>query len=159
MCIYRDDTHAPVGTAASAAPPPRALTPQAYDRDLLARLESSLHDEFRRARTHRFRSGDDLVLSALYAYMLLEAPEERGRHEAQVLPKLSPQYYMLELENKWLWMMRSYADILRKRPKFFCLNDILGNAVHHPALLAERVFLHLYFNKSVPVERAYRRTE
>jgi hypothetical protein len=145
-----------VGTAASAAPPPRALTPQAYDRDLLARLESSLHDEFRRTRTHRFRSGDDLVLSALYAYMLLEAPEERGRHEAQVLPKLSPQYYMLELENKWLWMMRSYADILRKRPKFFCLNDILGDAAHHPAILAERAFLRLYFNKRVPVERPFR---
>jgi hypothetical protein len=134
-----------------------AHTPQAYDRDLLAHLESSLHDEFRRTATHRFRSGDDLVLSALYAYTLLEAPAERGRHEAQVLPKLSHQYYMLELETKLLWMMRAYADILRKRPTFFCLNDILGEVpAHHPVLLALLAFLHLYFRKSVPVERAFR---
>ena len=107
--------------------PVPAHTPQPYDRDLLARLETLLADEFRRTAMHRFRAGNDLVLSALYSYTLLEAPEEQGRHKAHVLPKLSPQYYMLELENKWLWMMRSYAHILRKRPTFFCLNDILGD--------------------------------
>ena len=130
-------------------PAPRLLpahTPQPYDCDLLARLETLLPDEFRRTARHRFRAGDDLVLNALYSYTLLEAPEERGRHEAQVLPKLSPQYYMLELENKWLWMLRSYAHILRKRPTFFCLNDILGDVpAHHPQLLAERAFLRLYY--------------
>jgi hypothetical protein len=140
-------------------PAPRFLpahTPQPYDRDLLARLETLLVDEFRRTARHRFRAGDDLVLNALYSYTLLEAPEERGRHKAQVLPKLSPQYYMLELENKWLWMMRSYAHILRKRPTFFCLNDILGDvSARHQLFLAERAFLRLYFPKSVPVERAF----
>lgn len=135
-----------------------AHAPQPYDRDLLARLETLLVDEFRRTAMHRFRSGDDLVLSALYAHTLLEAPAERGRHEAQVLPRRSHQYYMLELENKWLWMTRSYASILRKRPTFFCLNDILGDAAHRAARLAERAFLRLYFNKSVPLERAYRGT-
>jgi hypothetical protein len=135
-----------------------AHSPQAYDRDLLARLETLLVDEFRRTAVHRFRARDDLVLSALHSHTLLEAPDQRGRHEAQILPRRSPQYYMLELENKWLWMMRSYADILRKRPKFFCLNDILGDVPgHHPLLLAERAFLRLYFCKSVPVERVVRR--
>jgi hypothetical protein len=129
-----------------------AHTPQPYDRDLLARLETLLVDEFRRTAMHRFRAGDDLVLNALYSYTLLEAPEERGWHEARVLPKFSPQYYMLELENKPLWMMRSYADILRKRPTFFCLNDILGDVpAHHPQLLGLRAFLYLYFSKNVPV--------
>jgi hypothetical protein len=140
-------------------PAPRLLpahTPQPYDRDLLARLETLLVDEFRRTARHRFRARNDLVLSALYSYTLLEAPEERGRHKAQVLPKLSPQYYMLELENKWLWMMRSYAHILRKRPTFFCLNDILGDvSPRHPLFFAEGAFLRLYFPKSVPVERAF----
>lgn len=134
-----------------------AHAPQAYDRDLLAHLETSLHDEFRRTAMHRFRARDDLVLGALYAHTLLETPQEQGQHEAQLLPKLSPQYYMLELENKPLWMMRSYADILRKRPKFFCLNDTLEDVpAHHPQLLILRAFLHLYFRKSVPVERAFR---
>ena len=137
-----------------------AHTPQAYDRHLLAHLETSLHDEFRRTATHRFRSGDDLVLSVLYDYTLHEAPKEQGRHEVQVLPKRSHQYYMLELENKLLWMMRAYADILRKRPTFFCINDILGEVpAHHPVLLALLAFLHLYFRKSVPVERALRELE
>jgi hypothetical protein len=131
-----------------------AHVPQAYDRDLLAYLERSLHEEFRRTAAHRFRTGNDLVLSALYVYTLLEAPQEHGRHEAQLLPKLSSQYYMLELEHKPLWMMRSYAAILRKRPQFFCLNDILEEvSAHHPQLFAERAFLRLYFGKGAPVER------
>jgi hypothetical protein len=51
---------------------------------------------------------------------------------------------MLEVETKFLWMMRAYANILRKRPKFFCLTDILGEVpAHHPALLALLAFLHL----------------
>ena len=133
-----------------------AHVPQAYDRDLLAHLDTLLHDEFRRTATHRFRSGDDLVLSVLYAYTLHEAPEEQGRHEVQVLPDRSRQYYWLMLENKWLWMIRAYADILRKQPKFFCINDDLGDApAHHPQLLGLRAFLRLYFRKSVPVERGF----
>jgi hypothetical protein len=137
-----------------------AHAPQAYDRDLLAHLETSLYDEFRRTATHRFRSGDDLVLSVLYAHTLLESPQAKSRHEVQVLPDLSHQYYWLLLENKWLWMIRSYADILRKRPKFFCINDDLGDApALHPQLLVLRAFLHLYVRKSVPVERALRELE
>jgi hypothetical protein len=133
-----------------------AHTPQAYDRDLLAHLETLVHDEFRRTATHRFRTGDDLVLSALYAYTLLEATDQRGRHEIWVLPTRSHQYYMLMLENKLLWVLRSYDDILRKRPKFFCINDDLGDVpADHPLLLGLRAFLHAYFHGSVPVERAF----
>jgi hypothetical protein len=102
-----------------------AHAPQAYDRDRLAQMESRLHEDFRRTAFHRFRAGDDLVLSVLYAHTLREAPEERNRHEVPVLPP--NDYCFLMLENKWLWVMRAYAKILRRRPRFFCIDDDMGD--------------------------------
>ena len=130
-----------------------AHAPQAYDRDLLARLESRLHEDFRKTTSHRFRAGDDLVLAVLYAHTLREAPEEQNRHELPVLPP--NDYCFLMLENKWLWVMRAYARILRKRPRFFCINDDMGDVpAHHPLLLSMRVFLRTYFRNTTAVERA-----
>ncbi len=131
--------------------PPRpsllpAHAPQAYDREVLSRLETLLPDEFQRTASHRFRSGDDLVLAALYAGTLQEAAEEQGRHEVHVLPYGSDQFSFLMLENKFLYVLRAYFAILRKRPKFFCINDDMGDVpAHHPLLLSLRGFLGLYF--------------
>ncbi len=137
-------------------PAPRLLpahAPQPYDRDRLAHLECLLHDEVRRTAAHRFRSGNDLVLNVLYGYMLDQAPEERGHHEVQVLPERSSQYCFLMLQNKPLWALRALADIVRKRPAFFCINDDLGDvSAYHPLLIALRVFLRLYFRRRAPVE-------
>lgn len=125
-----------------------AHTPQAYDREILSRLETLLPDEFRRTASHRFRSGDDLVLAVLYAGALRGAADEQGRHEVQVLRYGSEQYSFLMLENRFLCVMRAYLGILRKRPKFFCINDDMGNVpAHHPLLLSLRAFLRLYFRE------------
>jgi hypothetical protein len=138
-------------------PAPRLLpahTPQAYDRDVLFRLEALLANKFRQTASHRFRSANDLVLSVLYTYSLLEAAEEQGRHELQVLPNRSPQYWFLMLERNLLGAMRAYLDILRTRPKFFCINDDLGNLpACHPLLLSLRTFLRLYFRERASAER------
>jgi hypothetical protein len=126
-----------------------AHAPQAYDCDVLSRLEALLETEFRTTASHRFRSGDDLVLSVLYAYTLREAPEERGRHEMQLLRDRSAECCFLMLEKKPLWVLRAYRDILRKRPRFFCINDDLGDiASCDPFLLSLRAFLWLYFGSS-----------
>jgi hypothetical protein len=132
-----------------------AHAPQAYDRDVLARLEALLKDEFRQTRSHRFRSGDDLVLSALYTYTLCEAAAERGRHELRELPGGTAQYCFFMLENNPLWDLRMYLDILRKRPQFLCINDDMGDVpASHPLLLGLRAFLRLYFPRRSEVERA-----
>ena len=131
-----------------------AHAPQAFDRDALFRLETLLEDEFRRTASHRFRSGDDLVLSVLYAYTLREAAEEQGRHELRVLPGGTRQYCFFMLENKPLWVLRTYFDILRKRPKFLCINDDMGDVpARHPFLLSLRAFLQLYYHQRAAVER------
>jgi hypothetical protein len=131
-----------------------AHAPQAYDRDRLAQMESRLHEDFRRTASHRFRAGDDLVLSVLYAHTLREAPEERNRHELPVLPP--DDYCFLMLENKWLWVMRAYAKILRRRPRFFCINDDMGDVpAHHPLLLSMRAFLHTYFRDTRAAEEPW----
>jgi hypothetical protein len=74
--------------------------PQAYDRDLLFRLESLFQDEFRETRSHRFRSGNDLALNVLYGYTLLEAAAERGSHQIRVLPDRSRKYRFFLLEHR-----------------------------------------------------------
>jgi hypothetical protein len=131
-----------------------AHTPQAYDRDVLCRLESLLDDEFRRTAAHRFRSSDDLALTVLYAYTLLESAAERGRHELRELPGGGGEYRFFMLENKPLWTARMYLDILRKRPRFLCINDDLGDVpANHLLLLSLRAFLRLYFPWRAPFER------
>jgi hypothetical protein len=132
-----------------------AHSPQAYDRDRLAHLETLLQDEFRRTAAHRFRSANDLVLSILYAYTLRQAPAEQGRHQFEVLSGLSTQCCFLMLEHNPLWVLWAFAYIWRKQPKFFCINDDLGNvSPQHPLLMALRAFLQLYLERSAPVERA-----
>ncbi len=123
-----------------------AHTPQPYDRDVLCRLETLLPDEFRRTRSHRFRSGDDLVLSVLYGFTLRDAADQQGRHKLRRLPDGSRQYCFFMLENKPLWVLRTYLEILRKRPQFLCINDDMGDVpAYHPLLLSLRAFLRLYF--------------
>jgi hypothetical protein len=118
-------------------------------------MERLLQSEYQKTASHRFRCGDDLVLSVLYAYTLQESVEERGRHRLQTLYGLSRQYSFLMLEKRFLWVMRVYLDILRKRPRFFCINDDLGEvSAHHPLLLSARAFLRLYFPWRAPVERS-----
>lgn len=135
-----------------------AHAPQAYDRDVLAYLETKLHDEFRETASHRFRAPEDLVLAVLYAYTLLEADGERGRHRMRVLRSPSPDYFFLMLEKKPLWIARAYLAILRKRPRFFAINDDLGDVPpYHPVLLGMRALLRLYFPRPAPMERRTKR--
>ncbi len=131
-----------------------AHAPQVYDRDVLFRLESLLEDEFRRTRSHRFRSADDLSLAVLYAYTLIESAAERDRYELRELPAGSRQYCFFLLENKPLWTLRMYLDILRKRPQFLCINDDLGGVpANHLLLRSLRAFLRLCFPWPAPMER------
>ncbi len=132
-----------------------AHTPQAYDRDTLLRLENMLQSEFRKTASHRFRSGDDLVLSVLYGYSLCEAVEERGRHELLPLVERSRDYSFLMLDDSFGWAMRNYLDIFLRQPRFFCINDDMeGVPPHHPLLLSLRAFLRLYFPCRAAAERS-----
>jgi hypothetical protein len=141
------------GTPAGARLLP-SHAPQAYDRDLLFRLESLFQDDFRETRGHRFRSGNDLALNVLYGYTLLEAAAERGSHRIRVLPDRSREYRFFILEHRYLRTMHHYVKILWQRPGFLCINDDLGDVPsHHPLVLSLRAFLLLYYWRRAPWER------
>ncbi|MCL4488717.1 MAG: stealth conserved region 3 domain-containing protein [Chloroflexi bacterium] len=138
-------------------PAPRLLPahlPQAYDRDKLFHLESILQSEFSRTASHRFRSADDLVLSVLYGYALSQGAAEKRRNQIEILASPSAQYSFLMLENKPLWAIRAFADILRRRPKFFCINDDTEDGlVGHLLLLGMLAVLQMVVPNRAPAER------
>jgi len=141
------------GTPAEARLLP-SHAPQAYDRDLLFRLESLFQDEFRETRGHRFRSGNDLALNVLYGYTLLESAAERGRHRIRVLPDRSREYRFFIIEHRYLRTMHHYVKILWQRPCFLCINDDLEDvSQYHPLVLSLRAFLPLYYWRRAPWER------
>ena len=136
--------------------PPHA--PQAYDRDRLSELEALLPGEFRETSARRFRSGNDLVLAALFAHSAWEDPSVEERHERVILPHPCWRYRFVMLEERPWAMLGAFAAIGLKRPEFFCFNDDLGDVpAFHPLLLALRTFLFLRFPRRGPAERPFPR--
>ena len=153
-CAYTQDILTRCWGAPAAPRLMPSHTPQAYDRDLLFRLESLFQDEFRQTRGHRFRSGNDLALNVLFGYALLESPTERGRHEIRVLPDRSRQYRLFMLGHRYLRTLHHYVKILWQRPCFLCINDDLEEvSQYHPLVLSLRAFLALYYWRRAPWER------
>ncbi|MGH7964405.1 MAG: stealth conserved region 3 domain-containing protein, partial [Candidatus Binatia bacterium] len=132
-----------------------AHVPQLYDRDILAQIEDLLVDECRETRTHRFRSKNDLVLRIIYAFFLLESSALEKGHEARLLDWGSRDYSFVCLNEHTWEMWRAFLQIgTRRRPKFFCVNDDLGDvSIHHRILWSFRQFLRFYFPKPSSFEK------
>lgn len=131
-----------------------AHAPQPYDRDRLLELEALVPGEFLATSSHRFRSGSDLVLAALYAHAAWEDPSAPGRSERVVLPDPRWPYRFVMLEERPWEMLGAFAGVAWRRPTFFCFNDDLGEVpARHPLLLALRTFLRLRFPRRGPLER------
>ncbi len=132
-----------------------AHAPRAYDRDRIRELEALLPGEFRETAAHRFRSGSDLALDALYAHAAWEDPSAFGRHERVILPDPRWSYRFVMLENRPWTILRAFTGIRLRRPTFWCVNDDLGDVSPlHPLLLALRAFLFLQHPRRGPFERA-----
>lgn len=132
-----------------------AHIPQLYDREILAHLEDLVAKEFRETSSHRLREPNDLVLRILYFYYLLESNEQaEDGHEARLLQGGSRDYSFLMLENHYLKMWWAFIHILRKRPKFFCINDDLGNlSAGHLIVRSLGMFFRFYFPHPSPFEK------
>jgi hypothetical protein len=123
-----------------------AHTPQLYDRDIITQLEQMIPDEFLKTSSHKFRASNDLSLKVLYSYYLLEHPEQRTLNEAKILKDFSNEYCFVSLGGRPLRMLYLLWKIKILRPKFFCINDDLGDVPSdHKILLYLRNFLHSYF--------------
>jgi stealth protein CR2/Stealth-like protein len=131
-----------------------AHVPQLYDRDLLAHLEHLLAEEFRETSSHRFRAANDLVLRVLYYCFLRESPEGGKGHEVRLITEGSHDYHFLRLEDQLWWMCRAFWQIRSQQPKFFCINDDLGEvSTGHKILRILRFFLRSSFPRPSSFER------
>lgn len=131
-----------------------AHVPRIFDRNIMEHLETLLADEFRKTSSARFRCGEDLVLNVLYNSYLLESPEEMEKHEFKLIAGASRDYYFVILNKNIPMMLRTFLGIVRRRPRFLCVNDDLGG-VHkgHIILRGLRLFLRLFFSRPSSFEK------
>ena len=123
-----------------------AHTPQLYDKEVIAHLEGRFAEAFEQTSQHRFRTPRDLVLRILYFFYLLEKSPLRCNHEAFVFEDTGPDYLFVRLLEDDPSAIQSLVKIARFRPRFFCINDDLGNVdISHQYLCAVRSLLAMMF--------------
>jgi hypothetical protein len=104
-----------------------AHVPGLYDQAVLEEIERLWPDEIGKMASHRFRRADDVSLATLYCHYLLEAPRQRGRHEAIRLSSVNPVYRFLMLKASLPRTLGQLLGVVRHHPRFFCVNDDLGS--------------------------------
>lgn len=105
-----------------------AHTPRLLDQEIIKDLHHLWPEEIRRTAGQRFRAPESVALETLYAYYLLECPEQAGHHR-QVVVSGTPRYYTFAMLGSPLWRAwKRLLGIVYRRPKFFCLNDDTHNA-------------------------------
>ncbi len=145
-------------SSASGCPLLRLLpahTPQLYDREGIGQLEAQFSADFQATASHRLRRPTDFVLRIAYAAAGLGA----GRLQQRVLDWGSSDYIFLSLNDRPLPLLRSLLTIVARRPRFYCLNDDLGDVPpNHLVLRLVRWFLSAYYPQRMPFEMNHRET-
>ncbi|OGQ83778.1 MAG: hypothetical protein A3F90_04185 [Deltaproteobacteria bacterium RIFCSPLOWO2_12_FULL_60_19] len=132
-----------------------AHTPQLYDREAISQLEEQFRAEFQATASHRLRRSTDFVLRIAYAAAGLGA----GRVQERVLDWGSSDYTFLSLDDRPLLLSRRLLAIRARRPRFYCLNDDLGDvSPNHLLLRLVRWFLRAYYPQRMPFEANLRET-
>jgi hypothetical protein len=147
-CLYtRDHVTARMGVEALRWMP--AHVPQLYDRDLLGEIETLFQSDFDRTRNSVIRSPGDFVLKIAYASIVAS----RG----QLIERLfsgTKDYSFLRLQSKILGCVSGLRYIYRKRPRFYCINDELGDSMPDRMLRwIVRRFLEMYYPKQSGYEQ------
>ena len=131
-----------------------AHCPQLYDRDHLGRLEQQFQEEFDRTSGHAFRDSEDLVLRILYHAFLSSHKGEGKEHRSRLLAWGSPDYSFITMERKPIAMVHAFNHIVRSRPKFFCINDDLGDSVGDRCILKLQTY---FLEKMYPEKSCFER--
>ena len=131
-----------------------AHVPQLYDKEILSHIENQLLTEAKATSGHKFRSEKDLVIRLLYFFFLLESGEYKNKLEITLLDWVSEDFVFIMLKDSLLQALKGFSNILHHRPKFFCINDDLGEvAPDHPVLQCLRTFLASYFPEPSSFEK------
>jgi len=132
-----------------------AHTPQLYDREAISQHEAQFRADFQATAGHRLRRPTDFVLRIAYAAAGLGA----GRLQQRVLDWGSSDYTFLSLDDRPLLLLRHLLAIRVRRPRFYCLNDDLGDvSPNHLSLRLVRWFLHAYYPQPMPFETNHKET-
>ena len=140
-----------------------AHVPHLFDREILCRLEQLLSEQFRETSSHKFRSSNDVVLATLYYLYVSEVLGcESGYQYRFLAPRQSflpfsglQDYAMAVLTEQTWKMVRGLFAIRAFQPKFFSINDDLGEvSSQHPSFILLRSLLYSYFPKRCPFERS-----
>jgi|SRR5579862_521625 len=130
-----------------------AHTPQLYDREAISQLEEQFRADFQATASHRLRCSTDFVLRIAYAASGLGA----GRVQQRVLEWGSSDYSFLSLDDRPLPFLRDLLGIRARRPRFYCLNDDLGDvSPTHRLPRMVRSFLRVYYPQRMPFEMNHR---
>jgi hypothetical protein len=126
-----------------------AHTPQLYDREALRELEEQFREEFRSTAGHRLRHARDFVLRIAYAAAGLGA----GRLRERVIDSGSSDYTFRSVDHHPLRLLRDLLGTRARRPRFYCLNDDLGDvSPTHLSLRLVRGLLRTYYIRRMPFE-------
>jgi len=131
-----------------------AHAPQLYDREIIADLIGKLAGPAEQTAQHRFRTPRDVVLRILYLFYQTEITAGRDEHETVVLQHGGPDYMFVMLQTTGKYTVDALELVGRTGPRFFCINDDLGDAgSEHTALCAVRYLLARMFPEKSSFER------
>ncbi|MDE2384312.1 MAG: stealth conserved region 3 domain-containing protein [Alphaproteobacteria bacterium] len=132
-----------------------AHVPQLYRRSLIAKVEVLWPHAFRRTAARKFRGARDVALRVLYFHWMLHEAGEK--HEAVLLDdKANTSYVFVGMAPDSKLFHPRLADVAAFRPKFFCINDELGDAgapEARQAVAEMTAFLDRYFPQPSSFER------
>jgi hypothetical protein len=134
-----------------------AHTPQLYRASIVRQLEAIWPAEFRRTSAHRWRRPDDIALRVLYFHFLIDSKQHRFFPAHLARAAWPSTYAFVQMTNDREARRRHFADVVARRPKFFCINDDLATA--EPGEIAAmkgdlKDFLESYFPGPSSFERA-----
>lgn len=131
-----------------------AHMPRLYDQAILHALENDFAAEYQKTSSNQFRSEDDVALSVLYFGYAANAWPQKDKPKTILLNWHTPTSFFEMLTPNLRLMLYRFYEILKMRPKSFCLNDDLDQSLTSKMVqVSLSVFLKLYF----PTRSAYER--
>ncbi|HEX2924179.1 MAG TPA: stealth family protein [Chloroflexota bacterium] len=131
-----------------------AHVPQMFDVDLVQEVQYLWRLQVEETSAHRFRSPRDVALRILYYYYALESRAHQSSCATRTLYSPSEDYHFLQMEESIPAMVESFNELMFQRPKFFCVNDDLGDSEGAEIVLqAFDAFLEEYFPRPSSFEK------
>ena len=112
-----------------------AHVPQLYNREALERLEQKYPEAISKTAGRRFRSARDFVLRIAYAIDQMESRDIEN-NESVVLDHFSAAYAFIRMQRQAGDTLYAFLQLLKLRPRVFCINDDLGDTEDDYKLVA-----------------------